>query len=114
MPFMDTTSRGALTSTMAVRMTASIVVMVIAACIRSYLCPGLYYHPGFYGWAYNPWGIPIAFGWGWGGSPWFGYYGGFFQPYPVYPSAAFWLTDYMISSGFAGQSMRPTRRWRSS
>ena len=59
--------------------------------------PGFYYGPGFYGWAYNPWAAPIAFGWGWGGSPWFGYYGGFFAPYPVYPSAAFWLTDYIIS-----------------
>lgn len=59
--------------------------------------PGFYYRPAFYGWAYNPWATPIAFGWGWGGSPWFGYYGGFFQPYPVYPSAAFWLTDYVIS-----------------
>ena len=59
--------------------------------------PGYYYRPAFYGWAYNPWAAPIAFGWGWGGSPWFGYYGGYFQPYPVYPSAAFWLTDYIIS-----------------
>jgi hypothetical protein len=60
--------------------------------------PGFYYGPGFYGWAYNPWAVPIAFGWGWGvGNPWFGYYGGYFQPYPVYPSAAFWLTDYIIS-----------------
>ncbi len=59
--------------------------------------PGFYYGPGFYGWAYNPWATPIAFGWGWGGSPWYGYYGGFFPPYPVYPSAAFWLTDYIIS-----------------
>jgi hypothetical protein len=59
--------------------------------------PGFYYRPAFYGWAYNPWATPIAFGWGWGGSPWFGYYGGFFQPYAVYPSAAFWLTDYLIS-----------------
>lgn len=59
--------------------------------------PGLYYAPGFYGWAYNPWAVPITFGWGWGGNPWFGYYGYYFQPYPVYPSAAFWLTDYMIS-----------------
>ena len=60
--------------------------------------PGFYYRPAFYGWAYNPWAMPIAFGWGWGGNPWFGYYGYYFQPYPVYPSAAFWLTDYMISS----------------
>jgi hypothetical protein len=59
--------------------------------------PGFYYGPGFYGWAYNPWAAPIAFGWGWGGNPWYGFYGGYFQPYPVYPSAAFWLTDYIIS-----------------
>jgi hypothetical protein len=59
--------------------------------------PGVYYGPGFYGWAYNPWAAPIAFGWGWGGSPWYGYYGGYFQPYPVYPSASYWLTDYIIS-----------------
>jgi hypothetical protein len=59
--------------------------------------PGYYYAPAFYGWAYNPWAVPIAFGWGWGGNPWYGYYGGYFAPYPVYPSAAFWLTDYIIS-----------------
>jgi hypothetical protein len=59
--------------------------------------PGYYYAPGFYGWAYNPWAVPIAYGWGWGGSPWFGFYGGYFAPYPTYPSAAFWLTDYIIS-----------------
>ena len=60
--------------------------------------PGFYYGPAFYGWAYNPWVAPITFGWGWGvGNPWFGFYAGYFQPYPVYPSAAFWLTDYIIS-----------------
>ena len=59
--------------------------------------PGFYYGRGFYGWAYNPWAAPVVFGWGWGGNPWFGFYGGYFQPYPVYPSAAFWLTDYIIS-----------------
>ena len=64
--------------------------------------PGFYFAPGFYGWAYNPWAAPIAFGWGWGvGNPWFGFYGGYFQPYPVYPSAAFWLTDYIISQDLA-------------
>ena len=60
--------------------------------------PGYYYHPGFYGWAYNPWPAPVAWGWGWGGAPWYGYYGGFFAPYPVYPTAAFWLTDYLLSA----------------
>jgi len=59
--------------------------------------PGFYYGPGFYGWAYYPWAAPVAFGWGWGGSPWYGYYSGYFTPYPVYPSASAWLTDYMIS-----------------
>jgi hypothetical protein len=65
--------------------------------------PGFWYHPGFYGWAYRPWGAPVAWGigiggWGWGGAPWFGFYGGYFAPYPVYPSAAFWLTDYVIAA----------------
>jgi hypothetical protein len=59
--------------------------------------PGSYYGPGFYGWAYHPWAAPIAFGWGWRGSPWYSYYGGYFAPYPVYPSASYWLTDYVIS-----------------
>jgi hypothetical protein len=60
--------------------------------------PAYYYGPGFYGWAYNPWPAPIAWGWGWGGAPWYGYYGGYFAPYPVYPTAAFWLTDYLLSA----------------
>ncbi len=59
--------------------------------------PAFYYGAGFYGWAYNPWAVPIAFGWGWGGNPWYGHFGYYFAPYPVYPSAAFWLTDYIIS-----------------
>jgi hypothetical protein len=59
--------------------------------------PAFYYGPAYYGWAYNPWPAPVYYGWGWGGSPWYGYYGGYFAPYPTYPSAAFWLTDYLIS-----------------
>jgi hypothetical protein len=59
--------------------------------------PDHYYSRGFYGWAYNPWRNPIHYGWGWGGAPWYGYYGGFFAPAPFYPSAALWLTDYMVS-----------------
>jgi len=60
--------------------------------------PGYYFAPGFYGWAYNPWAAPIAYGWGWGGNPWYGFYGGYFTPFAVYPSAAFWLTDYLIAA----------------
>jgi hypothetical protein len=63
----------------------------------SVYAPGFYFGPAFYGWAYNPWVAPISFGWGWAGNPWYGHYGYYFQPYPVYPSAAFWLTDYIIS-----------------
>jgi len=63
--------------------------------------PSRYYSPGFYGWAYHPWGAPIVFAWGWGASPWVGYYGGYFTPYPVYATPSLWLTDYMISSDLA-------------
>src|SRR5262249_36079014 len=60
--------------------------------------PYCYYSPAFYGWAYRPWYSPIRYSWGWAGSPWYGYYGYYFTPYPVYPSAAFWLTDFLIAS----------------
>jgi hypothetical protein len=60
--------------------------------------PSYYYGPGYYGWAYNPWPAPVTYGWGWGAQPWYGYYGPYFQPYPVYPTAAFWLTDFLISA----------------
>src|SRR6202012_4508386 len=48
-------------------------------------------------WAYNPWAAPVAYSWGWGGAPWYGAYGYYFNPYPVYASAALWMTDYVIS-----------------
>lgn len=60
--------------------------------------PAYYYAPVYYGWAYNPWAAPAYYNWGWGPSPWYGYYGGYFAPYPAYPSAAFWLTDYLIAA----------------
>ncbi len=63
--------------------------------------PAYYYPPAFYGWVYNPWPAPVVYGWGWAGAPWYAYYGPYFAPYPVYPSAAFWLTDYMISTSLA-------------
>ena len=59
--------------------------------------PGFYYGPGFYGWAYHTWPAPIRYGGGWYGSPLYGYYGGYFAPYPEYTSASYWLTDYLIS-----------------
>jgi hypothetical protein len=70
---------------------------------RSYYgyAPPYYWGPGYYGWAYNPWPAPVYWGvgaWGWGGAPWYGAYGPYFAPYPVYPMAAFWLTDYLIAA----------------
>jgi hypothetical protein len=66
--------------------------------------PAVYYPPAYYGWAYNPWAAPIAYpvaAWGWGAAPWYGFYGAYFTPYPVYPSASVWLTDYLISTTLA-------------
>ncbi len=60
--------------------------------------PPYYWRPAYYGWAYNPWPAPVVYAWGWGPAPWYGYYGPYFAPYPVYPTAAFWLTDYMIAA----------------
>ena len=59
--------------------------------------PARYYAPAFYGWAYNPWAVPIAFSFGFAAAPWYGYYGGYFTPYPVYASPSLWLTDYMVA-----------------
>ena len=61
--------------------------------------PPAFFAPGFYGWAYYPWAAPISFTWGWLGAPW--YAGPYFAASPRYPSAAFWLTDYMIGETLA-------------
>jgi hypothetical protein len=62
--------------------------------------PGMYYHPRFYGWALAPWGAPIRYAWYTPvtPAPWFGFYAGYFSPYPVYSSPALWLTDYVIAA----------------
>jgi len=87
----------ALTTTMAGITTATIGATDTTARFSTYMRLAIT-TAGFYGWAYNPWAVPVAYGWGWGAAPWYGYYGGYFAPYPVYPSAAFWLTDYMIAA----------------
>jgi hypothetical protein len=60
--------------------------------------PVRYYRPAFYRWAYNPWRRPAVYVWGWARSPWYGYYGGYFSPYPMYESPSLWLTDYVIAA----------------
>ena len=60
--------------------------------------PMRYYRPSFYAWAFNPWTRPISYTWGWMRDPWYGFYGGYFVPYPSYVSPTLWLTDYLIAS----------------
>ncbi|HEY6848463.1 MAG TPA: hypothetical protein VI320_19980 [Terracidiphilus sp.] len=61
--------------------------------------PAVFFAPGFYGWAYNPWSAAIAYSaWGWAGTPWFGFYGAYFTPWQTYPSASFWLADYLLAA----------------
>ena len=61
--------------------------------------PPFYYHPAFYGWVYNPWRAPVYYRWAWfvARPPWYLYWGPYFAPAPYYPSAAFWLTDFLLA-----------------
>ena len=59
--------------------------------------PAVYYRPTFYQWAYNPWAEPIYFPWGWNAAPWYGAYGGYLTPSPIYSLSALWLTDYLLA-----------------
>ena len=63
--------------------------------------PAFYFSPRFYMWAFYPWGPPITFSWGWFGAPWFGFYGPYFAPFPAYPNASLWLTDYLLAANLA-------------
>ena len=64
--------------------------------LESY-APARYYSPAFYGWVYYPWATPVSYRWGYASAPWYGYYGGYFSPYQSYPSASYWLTDYIVA-----------------
>jgi hypothetical protein len=59
--------------------------------------PRLYFAPAFYAWAYDPWAAPVYFSWGWNTAPWYGYYGVYFRPAPVYATPALWLTDFLLA-----------------
>jgi len=60
--------------------------------------PPFYFGIAFYGWAYNGWAVPVAYTWGWFGSPWYTPYSYYFSPYAAYPAPAFWLADYAIAA----------------
>ncbi len=59
--------------------------------------PAFYYGPRFYVWAVTPWGAPVPYIWAGLATPWFGFYAGYFTPYPVYASPDLWLTDYLLA-----------------
>ena len=59
--------------------------------------PAFYFQPGFYSWVFNPWPGPVAFSWGYYSAPWYGYYGPYFAPAPIYRSPSLWLTDFLIA-----------------
>jgi hypothetical protein len=63
--------------------------------------PPVFFAPRFYSWAYYPWPAPLAFNWGWYGAAWYGGPSPYFVASPMYPSAAFWLTDYVIGETLA-------------
>lgn len=68
--------------------------------LNSYV-PVRYYSPAFYGYAYAPWRAPVYYRWGWAANPWYGYYGPYFAPSPVYASPSLWLTDYVVGASLA-------------
>lgn len=59
--------------------------------------PVMYFRPAFYAWAFNPWLTPITFRWTWIGAPWYGFFGAYFQPLPIYAAPALWLTDFLLA-----------------
>jgi hypothetical protein len=60
--------------------------------------PVRFYTPRYYAWAYTPWGAPVYYNFGWAGSPWMGFYAGYFSPYPYYSGPNYWLTDYLLAT----------------
>ena len=60
--------------------------------------PDRFYSPRFYAWGYTPWGAPVYYNFGFAASPWYGFYGSYFTPYPNYAGPNYWLTDYMLAN----------------
>jgi len=59
--------------------------------------PGIYFPPRFYQGVSNPWPNRAVYTWRWRQAPWFGFYSGYFAPAPAYPTAALWLTDFLLA-----------------
>jgi hypothetical protein len=62
----------------------------------NFYAPMRYYPLALYGWALDPWLDLVDYSWGWGGDPWFVYYGPYFRPWGRYARGSLWLTDFLI------------------
>jgi hypothetical protein len=72
--------------------------VVYAGVAFNVYAPVRFYSPGYYAWAAAPWGGPVYYNFGWGpATPWFGFYGGYFAPYPSYAAPNYWLTDFLLA-----------------
>jgi hypothetical protein len=60
--------------------------------------PVRFYSPRFYAWGYTPWAMPVYYNFGWAANPWYGFYPGYFTPYPTYAAPNYWLTDYLLAN----------------
>ena len=60
--------------------------------------PAYAFAPAYYSWLVTPWGVPVAYPWGWANAAWYGYYGGYLVPYTTYVSPAAWMTDYYLAT----------------
>lgn len=60
--------------------------------------PAYRYQPQFYQWAGGAWPGPVTYAWNGQQAPWAAAYSSYFTPSPSYPSAAAWLTDYVLSA----------------
>ncbi len=81
--------------------TRNYVAFNYASVRMAWFVTPVFYAPAFYGWAFYPWPAPIPFTFGWMGAPWYVGPYPYFTAYPVYPSAAFWLTDYLLGETLA-------------
>ncbi len=59
--------------------------------------PGFYFNPNYYGWIVDPWASPMSYAWDWYGDNWYNFWNSYFSPYPTYPDASLWLTDYTLA-----------------
>jgi hypothetical protein len=59
--------------------------------------PAYHYQPRFYAWVSNPWPRRAVYNWGQSPASASGFAAGYFTPAPAYPTAASWLTDFVLT-----------------